>query len=59
MIEFALETGARVSEVAGVRICDVRAPKTKRIFHKSYTKRNKTRPLHIADDLYKEMISFI
>jgi len=53
MIEFALETGARVSEVAGVRICDLRAANKKnRKFDKSYTKRNKTRPIHIGDDFY-------
>ena len=54
-----METGARVCEVAGVRICDVKTSEENRIFHKSYTKGGKTRPMLIGEDIAKKMYSFI
>ena len=52
IIEFLWDTGARVGEVAGVRIIDIHHTAPKGYFDKSYTKRNKTRPFFLNEGLH-------
>ncbi len=59
LLKFFWDTGARVSEVAGIRIKDLHKTKNKGYFDKSYTKRNKTRPFKLDEQFYKELKDFI
>ena len=43
IVQFLIDTGARVSEVSGVRRCDLNDFDPEGWFHESYTKRKKTR----------------
>ena len=59
IILFFWDTGARVSEVAGVRICDIEKGKPRGVFHETYTKRAKSRDFKLDGEVHKELLSFI
>ena len=59
ILEFLWDTGARVSEVAGVRIKDLNKEANHGRFHESYTKRSKSRFFKLHPDLYKDLLKFI
>ena len=58
MLKFLWDTGARISEVAGVRIKDLDPTKNQGNFDDSYTKRNKSRPFKLDEQFYKELKVF-
>ena len=58
MLKFLWDTGARISEVAGVRIMDLDPTKYKGVFHSSYTKRNKSRSFKLDEQFYAELKAF-
>ena len=59
LIRFLFNTGARVSEVAGLRNRDVEQKEPKGHFDASYTKRGKTRPYFLDSELHKDLVDHI
>ena len=59
LIRFLFNTGARVSEVAGLRNRDVDTVEPKGRFDASYTKRRKTRPYFLDPKLHKDLVDYI
>ena len=59
IIRFLLDTGARISDVAGVRVKDLNYLEPEGHFHKSYTKRKKTRLFILDKKLWEELLDFI
>ena len=59
LIRFLFNTGARVSEVAGLRNCDVNEKEPKGMFDESYTKRGKSRPFFLHSKLHKDLVNYI
>ena len=58
-MKFLWDTGARLSDVAGVRIKDINTTENRGVFDGSYTKRNKSRPFKLDKELYINLNAFI
>jgi integrase len=58
-LKFLWDTGARLSDVAGVRIEDINIKESRGVFDASYTKRNKSRPFKLDEEFYGELKTFI
>ena len=59
ILKFLRSTGARVSEVSNLKIHELSPTETKGLFHKSYTKRHKSRVFTLDPDYHEDLWIFI